>query len=322
MNILLNTYCNLSCSYCFAKQILNEPLIPNDMSLKDFKLCLDFLRRSKIRQVRLLGGEPTISKNFKQYCELILNNKKHINEVLLYSNGLILPSSMDSILELNKNIHTKLLINTNSPTIIGAKYNILLSNIEKLLANKINIYLGVNIDSGDFDYRYIFNLLDKYKLQMVRWVLVAPNVKNIGRNGLLEYYKKHIDVVLNFLEECFWRNIKTRTDCNVIPLCAFNDSQLRKMVMYDPVFLLKKRCEPVIDVLPDLSVVRCFGTSAYMICNLRDFNDRNELAKYFINNIDNKVSGKLFTINCKNCSLHSKDYCSGGCLAFTLSSKN
>ena len=46
MNIIINTFCNLHCPYCFAEDA-KEEYTKNIMSLENFSLCLDWLEMNK-----------------------------------------------------------------------------------------------------------------------------------------------------------------------------------------------------------------------------------------------------------------------------------
>ncbi|CAH1059049.1 radical SAM protein [Paenibacillus pseudetheri] len=320
MNILVNSYCNLSCGYCFAKSMLKDDSIPQNMSVEDFEYCLNFLKDSKLSQLRILGGEPTVSSKFHEYCDIAMT-RDHIKRVLLFSNGIIPEHSMESIIKMRSKKAIDILINANPPEFLLSKYSKLEQSIQVLLENKIEVVLGVNLSGENFDYSYILDLLKKYKLKTVRWAIVAPTKTDLDMFEPLQYYKKQIPNALRFLKECYELDVKLVSDCNVIPLCVYDDAQLREISIYNPFFLNWKRCVPVIDVMPNLSVIRCFGTSAIMNTYLKNFHNRNELIKYFTENIDNKLNDVLFSDECKDCILHKKNQCSGGCLQFQLHKK-
>ena len=76
MNLMINTYCNLNCSYCFADPTMKEVATKN-MSLEDFEYALSFLEKVGEKTVRLIGGEPTISPNLELFIDKI--TKKNYN---------------------------------------------------------------------------------------------------------------------------------------------------------------------------------------------------------------------------------------------------
>ena len=64
-NIVLTTACSLACRSCFAAP--NRAVPPEEFTAEAFERVLDFLERSAIDQVRLLGGEPTMHPLFPRF---------------------------------------------------------------------------------------------------------------------------------------------------------------------------------------------------------------------------------------------------------------
>lgn len=60
----------------------------------------------------------------------------------------------------------------------------------------------------------------------------------------------------------------------------------------------KCNCFPVVDVLPNLDVLRCFGTSQYTRVKMSQFNNIKQLRKYYIENYDLKlrIKFKILTV--------------------------
>ena len=110
MNILITTRCNKNCSFCF---INDERDSRKDISLSDFKFCLDFASKSNIDSLYLLGGEPTIHPMFDQLIEMTANNGFKIT---LLSN-FIFTEKISSVINssLNENIFSEFLINADFP---------------------------------------------------------------------------------------------------------------------------------------------------------------------------------------------------------------
>ena len=76
-NLEITRICNLQCNYCFAKDSLSETHQPGSqklISLKSFENHLDFLDRSNIDQIRLIGGEPTMHPQFDEIIEGVFDN--------------------------------------------------------------------------------------------------------------------------------------------------------------------------------------------------------------------------------------------------------
>jgi hypothetical protein len=75
-------------------------------------------------------------------------------------------------------------------------------------------------------------------------------------------------------------------------------------------------CSPVIDILPDLQAIRCFGLSEYTKRDIRDFRNLTELADHYINTIDRPACGVASSPECIDCFECITGECSGGCLLF------
>ena len=74
MNILLTNICNRSCPYCFAKGklISEKPLLRSYIQLKDLKIIINFLKKSKQNTAGILGGEPTLHPEFKKIITILI----------------------------------------------------------------------------------------------------------------------------------------------------------------------------------------------------------------------------------------------------------
>ena len=79
----------MRCSYCFARDQLEANRggsTPAFISGEAFEARLDFLDRSEIREIRLIGGEPTLHPEFPQIIERARLRGRH---VVVFSHGLL-----------------------------------------------------------------------------------------------------------------------------------------------------------------------------------------------------------------------------------------
>ena len=63
--------CNLSCSFCFNKGLSAVP----DVSLKDFELMVSTVKDSGVRELDILGGEPTLHHGFTGMADILFSYK-------------------------------------------------------------------------------------------------------------------------------------------------------------------------------------------------------------------------------------------------------
>ena len=87
-NLIVSNMCNLNCAYCFAKDYIGTAQHGSNLNfipLDSFENHLDFLDRSGIEQVRILGGEPTLHPEFPELLRAALFREK-MSLACLHSN--------------------------------------------------------------------------------------------------------------------------------------------------------------------------------------------------------------------------------------------
>lgn len=327
-NIMLNKACNLRCPYCFANEFVNNPESmkkhKNNISEENFRIALDFVVRSGETYVGLIGGEPTVHPEFEKLLNITLSNP-NIHNVTLFTNGI----NIDKHFHLLNNEKLALLINFNSPNDIGEKnYQKLLKNLDymiKELYMKDRISLGINMYKPDFDYMYIVEALKKYKFPHVRTAIAVPNTNEKKDFNAIEYFKEMKPRVFEFFGELLKIDCMPTYDCNLMPVCVTTPGEKKWLEQFWRMEERAKRrcnitdnpnCAMVIDILPNLEAVRCFGMSDFIKADIRDFNDIGELCGFFHNQIDALSYMIPTTDQCKNCYYRKTRGCSGGCLAF------
>ena len=321
-NIMLTYRCNLSCSYCFANEFVNSKA--TDISFTAFQKAIDFLTTSDNHHIGLIGGEPTIHPQFSEMLKYIEGCEK-IEGATIYTNGII----MGDFADLFKNSKFSLLVNCNSPKDIGkAQFDRLCKSLDRLFEcpnAKQRINFGVNLYSNDFVYSYIISLLERYDLHKVRISVTVPNTDNLKSNDALDYLKSRKQYVYDFLQECDRHLIVPYYDCNVLPSCVWNDDEANWMKEYIKKYRVRKTnlvgqhsfCQPVIDILPTLQAVRCFGFSDYLKVDISEFRSLDDLRKYYINKIDVFAFHVCAKSNqCKKCYYRDVQQCAVGCMSF------
>jgi len=54
-NIVINSKCNLNCSYCFSNKTSFD-----DITIQQLNEILNYLKKTKISYLNIIGGEPSI----------------------------------------------------------------------------------------------------------------------------------------------------------------------------------------------------------------------------------------------------------------------
>ena len=317
-NIMINSKCNLNCTYCFANEVNMA-----DMTLDDFKKAVAFcMRLAPI--FNIIGGEPTIHPQFKVFLQYIIDNKR-IETVGIFTNGVYLKKH----LALLSRGPFRLSININHPADMGEKnHKKTLTAIDifvKRFRLKSRIVPGITMYRPDFDYDYILKILTKYGFDCLRVSVNVPNTKERRGMSVLDYLREFKPRYMELLETLADRDILLRNDCNVLPKCLFTEADLEQIerleylsspqVPYRNVGV-NSVCTPAVDILPNLDVIRCFGLSQGMKVPMSRFDGVIEASRYFSIIYDNFAYQIPSGPECEGCIERENMACMGGCIGY------
>lgn len=323
-NIMLTYRCNLNCSYCFANEFVNKDR--TDISLEYFDKAVRFFTASGPTHLGLIGGEPTLHPNFKLILEKLIDNAL-VSSVTIYTNGILLDKYINQI----SHPKFRILVNCNSPKNIGQnKYDLMQKNLDLLFFEhymKDRVNLGINLYSDRIDYKYIFNLLKRYDLHRVRISTTVPNFAEESDINVLEYFKNKKPFLLKLFKDLDSIQVLPYYDCNKPPYCIWSEDEKIWLENFVSKYGVKEsdlighcsKCFPVIDILPNLKAVRCFGMSDFCKVDISEFNDFTELASYFLNVVDADAYKISAGSECRECKQSQIRKCMSGCLGFKSS---
>ena len=275
-NIMLTYRCNLHCSYCFANEFVNK--CSTDITLEDFQTAVDFLTKEGPASVGLIGGEPTLHPYFETIMQSLINNPS-IEAITVYSNGLLIEKYLDVLI--NPKVH--ILVNCNSPAVIGGKaFETIFHALQVLLSRdemKLRLNVGINLYDINMDYQYMINLLKDLSLHRVRISVTVPDFSVCGDVDVLEYFRAKKQFLLQFFRDMDEILVLPYYDCNKPPYCIWTEEEKAWLEAYVNKYPVKEsnlignhsQCFPVIDILPSLQAVRCFGMSDFIKANIQDF---------------------------------------------------
>ncbi|NLO98359.1 MAG: radical SAM protein [Peptococcaceae bacterium] len=332
-NIMVNETCNLRCPYCFAEEFVNKS--PKEMTLEDFRKALDFvLSDNSDRQVGIIGGEPLLYKHINEAMRIAIRDPRS-DLVMIFTNAVELDRLAPDILDSPK---FRMLVNCNSPEDMGTKaFEKMRQNLLKFQKEHFGdgrFRLSVNIYKPDFDYSYVISLVREIGFDVIRLSISVPQKGDLKGKNPLEYFQEMKNVAMRFVCDMIRCGTLTGFDCNFLPPCVLTKDEHDSMMAAKEVFYsaLSRRysesfwqrsivcethnCTPVIDILPDLRAIRCFGLSEYTKRDIRDFRSIGELRNHYINTVD-RPAHKLWTSEeCRDCYKREFGECSGGCLLF------
>lgn len=312
-NIVVNSSCNLSCKYCFAKEILSN----NDfISLDNIDYIVDFLKHSKKKVISLMGGEPTLHP---QIIPIIERFREEGFTISLKSNGLWNTKIKKYLSELADN-ELFILLNLNPPSTYSLK------EIKTLKANLYHaknqqLVLSINIDSTDFEYEYILEYAKETNSKYIRWSFAHPIFERTKKRISQTYfpineYKSTSNRVVEFIKKANNLGIMTLGDHSVIR-CMFTDKQYQEITENNGE--INSKCEGTIDIFPDLQVIYCLPMySLFEKHYLNEFENMDMLEMFFESRINGLRKRELPFIECNECTFNSNNECHGGCLSHRI----
>jgi sulfatase maturation enzyme AslB (radical SAM superfamily) len=279
------------------------------MKMEDFKWILDYLESSNEESVRLIGGEPTLHPEFTDFLLEALR-RPSLQRLVIFTNG-IFSERKAYLFELasrQKPVH--LTINVNHPSVIGRHFKTIEKNLG-LLKGKCMITLGINFYQENQDYVPVLELAQQYGIQKVRYAIAVPNASE--KVEPVKYFSRFVPVLSSFAADIARLGLDATADCNNIPLCLLDDDTLRMIAMVRESCLKKSTCSAVLDVKPDMSVIRCFGLGDLSV-NIKDFSNIAQLNAYFVEKLDRNIKAKTLFESCKDCASYQVSHESCGCL--------
>jgi len=312
-NVLLTTKCNLSCPYCFAQERLGDgqKLI---MSMSNVEKVIDFLKRSGHPFFRAMGGEPTLHPEFPRILEMALQAEMRVD---LLSNA-TWPESYNDVFRRISPRRLFFLLNVDHPDRYLPK---IWERIQRNLAavsGRGTITLSFNIFEKQPRYEYILDLAARYHIDKVRMSFSLPVVGANNTFLALSDYQSMAPFVVEFARRAEQAGVEVSMD-NAVPLCMFTYEQAGELFMKGVLDLKRNmRCEPVIDIGPDLKIWCCFCLSKMWNRHLDEFKDLKEVHAYYSNALA-LYQGRLFPLQeCSDCKYRERWQCQGGCLTHTV----
>jgi radical SAM protein with 4Fe4S-binding SPASM domain len=308
-NIAITSLCNLNCQYCFTQEAFKGKENNScHMSVDDFKLSLAILKRSKKRQVSVLGGEPTLHPRFTEFINLILESEL---EAKVFTNGIMSEKIRRFLAELPESKIT-IIVNINN---LKDDLDALPESLTKTLnALKQKVIPGFNIYSKDLQLFPLLDFIDSYDLQKkIRLGLAHPCTGFKNKYLPLKHYFLVGTKILEFAQRASNQNVKLILDCGFVP-CMFGSSSFREYGIDREIGL---RCDPIPDILPDGTVISCYPLFGYDNKNIRATEDISLLRENMRES--HKVLEDLGIFKtCSVCYYRRKEMCNGGCSAHKL----
>jgi MoaA/NifB/PqqE/SkfB family radical SAM enzyme len=307
-NIILTTDCQRKCVYCFAQEDKNSKM---SFTFDNFKIVSNFIATGP-RAINLLGGEPTLHKDFVIMLEHLIINDFMIQ---VFTNGMLSDKVLQDIISLLNRTALKehqlyFAININEEKYRTEEENKLQDNFLKKLGNLI--YPSFTIHDKNTDLLFLKDYINNYSLDpTVRLGLAMPVRPGSNKYLSINDYSDVADKIIKLSKNS--DGITVKLDCG-FPLCMFSITdieELNKNEENDFVFT----CGQPIDIYPDLTFTNCYPLSQKYKDSISKFKTIIDLYNFLEEGFAAPCG--IYKDKCVKCSFFKKE-CSGGCKGFFI----
>ena len=324
VNLFITNLCNRRCPFCYLKDwITNDEKKAHHMSLKNLRTLIRWLKRSKIYNVQLAGGEPMLHPNLLDFVNELVKNNISIYGIL--TNGL---GETELYKEVADITGTNWLINiTNPKTYTNAKWELLNRNLDLLrwknedksvklygfdTTSLTHLFLSITYYKPDQDYSYIIELAKKYECPVIRYDVSRPACDKSNIYIDFDHLVAIKPTLMDFVKRCVREGIKPGQD-DALPFCIFTQKELMFLNLFSNFHPV---CIPHLDVMPDLTVEYCTSMRGIMPSyKVQDMTADKMFYELFYK--ANRYRKHQLT-RCNNCYNYERDLCQGYCLRFKV----
>ena len=309
-NLSVTIACNQSCSYCFARGLpVPAGTGQAPMTRTTYLGLLDFLRRSGIPQVRLLGGEPTLHPDFTWFVDTALAEGFRL---LVFSNGQMSEEARRRLEDAPSDRASVLLNFTAAVANREAG-----SERQRLVLERLGprIILGFTVGAAPLDLERLLTLIDRHGLaRRVRVGLAHPELAASNTYLRPGAYARVGRQLAAFAGKAAQRDVAVEYDCGFVP-CMFPEGSVPSFGGRQPP--IGVRCEPVPDILPDGSFIACYPLAT--VCRLEDdaVPTAAEVRRRMTEMLQPYRALGIFR-ECGECAWRAAGQCAGGCLSLAM----
>jgi len=310
-NLIISGVCNQKCAYCFTADRFGAVALPTPfLSLDSFQHRLDFLARSNLDDVRLLGGEPTLHPHFEALIARALGSAKRVT---VFTNGLMPPAAL-ACLEALPPGKCHVIVNVNAP---AAAVTDGVSSRQKEVLGRLGVRagLGFNIHRTDFCPDLLLQWIAETGCQpSIRFGMAQPSLSGANQHIQPGQYRAVAARLVPFVNKAAGAGVHVSLDCGFVP-CMFSSAQLADLAAAGADY--GWHCSPVLDVDLDDRVFHCFPLAAWAALPFTPAVDATTLHSRFEEHTRAYRRAGVFR-ECSTCNYRAAGECPGGCLSVTI----
>lgn len=309
-NLAISAVCNQSCVYCFAVDHLRREEEQTFLSLDGFEERLDFLARSGIDEVRLLGGEPTMHPQFK---ELLRRTRATGKRVVLFTNGLMPDDALQALASIPSE-ECMVLVNVTPPQ---GKQQARIAGKQEATIRYLGerVILGVNLYRTDQDLDFLLPLVTGSSCKRsIRVGMAQPCLSGTNQYLVPNQYRAVAVRLLAFVRVAAKEGVLLDLDCGFVR-CMFSDGEVAELRALG--CKLEWRCNPILDIDLQGRVIHCFPLAQLASLPLTPDTDAPALRRSFEDLTRPYRQAGVYK-ECSTCGFKGRNECTGGCLAMTI----
>ncbi len=320
LNIYPTDYCNRRCPFCKLTGVLTTQEDRDDMTMEDINTIIDFCKRSGVNQIRILGGEPSHHPQIVDLIERVY--ERGLSVGIIFTNGIFdndklikcilrhsIPINMnyfpkdeyqDGQLELvHENMRRLFLESVDLKGMVG----------QKLIKDR-NFVFSITFYKPHQEYQYIIDACLKYGVDSIRWAASHSSITQENRHVHWGLLRQMVPLMVNFVRDAIKAGISTCVECGLVP-CVLTRQEYYFLSRF--VVDFRFRCEPILDVFPDLSVHYCMGMPI-----VSRITEENTLSQILLEQmiISEHFRRRPRTQACLRCEWWQAKICQGYCLQY------
>ncbi|MFO7597511.1 MAG: radical SAM protein [Desulfocurvibacter africanus] len=302
INIFVTYRCNLSCSYCFARELQSE--YPEDMTPERFERLLRWMVQASLPAAAFIGGEPTLHPHLP---DMVDRTAEAGISVVLFTNGLFPTELAERLAPCVSNF----VVNYNDPAMLGPVRSYRLQeNLARLRTLGAGITFSKNFSSRYCAYEYLLEGLDRHGVTRVRYDISRPSGSGTNDHFGLDDTRRIMAHAVGFVKACEARGVRTGLDC-CVRLCDLEPED--RLYLERVSMKFKGICHPSMDVHPDLSASYCLPLRGVNVPDMTAFPDHSALMWHFAQAVQ-PLRFADAPSDCSECADYRRR-CQGGCMA-------
>ena len=307
--IFITGNCNLSCTYCFSKD-----LQPKEMPVNDFEIILQWAKANNIKKLSLCGGEPLIYSQFDRLLALI---NKYDFTVYFASNMTVDCSKFEHF---HKNSIEKIFIHLTDHTFENQQLkNQLFANIEYAEKQEIELAFRGNIYDENPKWEEWLQMMKNYQISALNIALTFP-IKT-GGNQFVSHddFSTFAPVIVEIIKKAEENNISL-SFAKPIPLCIFDDDMgrfIQARQNFQPLCnVYEQQYTRNICINNEMQFNPCLGITSETL----PFTQQTvwEDIELFCSKTIKPLLSKPLYEKCNGCFLFDRKLCQGACLSYKI----